>query len=117
AAETVHAVVGTKDDDALALPPGPDGRVDLAALLQALQDRSVVSVLLEGGPVLAAAFLRAGLVDRVVGYVAPALLGAGVAAVGDVGVGTIAAALRLRLSEVERVGGDVRLTARPERSE
>ena len=113
AAETVHAVVGSRSDDALALPPGPDGRVDLRALLQALQGRGVVSVLVEGGPVLAAAFLRAGLVDRVVGYVAPALLGAGAAAVGDLGAGTISAAVRLRLDEVVRVGDDVRLTLRP----
>ena len=53
------------------------------------------------------------LVDRVVGYVAPALLGAGAAAVGDLGAGTISAALRLRLDEAVRVGDDVRLTLRP----
>jgi diaminohydroxyphosphoribosylaminopyrimidine deaminase/5-amino-6-(5-phosphoribosylamino)uracil reductase len=94
------------------LPAAPDGRVDLAALLAALQDAGVVSVLLEGGPTLAAAFLRAGLVDRVVGYIAPALLGAGPSALGDLGVGTIADALRLRLDEVVRVGDDVRLTSR-----
>ena len=46
-------------------------------LLTSLFDRDVHHVLLEGGPTLAAAFLRAGLVDRVVGYVAPALLGDG----------------------------------------
>ncbi|MCU1693070.1 MAG: riboflavin biosynthesis protein ribd [Frankiales bacterium] len=112
-APTVHAVVGRRDDDALALPPGPDGRVDLVALLAALTARGVVSVLLEGGPTLAAAFLRAGLVDRVVGYVAPALLGAGPQAVADLGAGTISAALRLRLDEVVQVGDDVRLTVRP----
>ena len=43
---------------------------------------------------LAAAFLRAGLVDEVVAYVAPALLGAGASAVGDLGITTIADALR-----------------------
>ena len=113
AAETVHAVVGATADGALVLPAGPDGRVDLGALLQALQDRGVVSVLLEGGPVLAAAFLRAGLVDRVVAYLAPALLGAGPPALGDLGAGTISAALRLRLDETVQLGGDVRLTLRP----
>lgn len=113
AAETLHAVVGHKPDGALALPPGPDGRVDLVALLGALFERGVVSVLLEGGPVLAAAFVRQGLVDRVVAYVAPALLGAGAASVADVGVGTISEAVRLRLDEVVRVGDDVRLTLRP----
>ena len=52
-------------------------------------------VFLEGGPTLAAAFLRAGLVDEVVAYVAPMLLGAGRSAVGDLGIATIADALHL----------------------
>jgi diaminohydroxyphosphoribosylaminopyrimidine deaminase/5-amino-6-(5-phosphoribosylamino)uracil reductase len=86
-----------------------------AAALAVLHERGVVSVLLEGGATVAAAFLREGLVDRVVTYVAPALLGEGPSAVAPLGVGTISAALRLRLDEVERVGGDVRIVARPER--
>ena len=72
----------------------------------------MVSVLLEGGPTLAAAFVTAGLVDRVVAYVAPALLGAGPGVVGELGVGTITDAVRLRLCEVTRVGDDLRLTLR-----
>ncbi len=79
-----------------------------------LRDRGVVSVLLEGGPTLAGAFLRAGLVDRVVAYVAAALLGAGAAALGDIGVGTVRDAVRLRLDDVTRLGDDVRLVSRPQ---
>jgi len=100
----------------LELPTGADGHVDLPALLDRLAaDHDVVSVLLEGGPVLAGAFVAAGLVDRVIGYVAPALLGSGPAALADAGVGTIAGAHRLRLDEVTRLGDDVRLTMRPRR--
>jgi diaminohydroxyphosphoribosylaminopyrimidine deaminase / 5-amino-6-(5-phosphoribosylamino)uracil reductase len=98
--------------DQLSLPGDDDGRVDLAALLAALAGRGVVSVLLEGGPTLAGAFVRAGLVDRVVGYIAPALLGDGLPALQGAGVGTIAAAHRLRLDDVRRTGDDVRLTLR-----
>ena len=61
-------------------------------------------VFLEGGPTLAAAFLRAGLVDEVVAYVAPMLLGGGRNAVGDLGITTIADALRLRVTDVTTVG-------------
>lgn len=97
----------------LHVPTGEDGHLDLTALLQLLADRhDVVSVLLEGGPTLAGAFVAQDLVDRVVGYVAPALLGSGPPALADAGVGTIAAAHRLRLDDVTRTGDDVRLTMR-----
>ncbi|TQK70861.1 diaminohydroxyphosphoribosylaminopyrimidine deaminase [Nocardioides sp. SLBN-35] len=74
-------------------------------------------VFLEGGPTLAAAFLQAGLVDEVVTYVAPMLLGAGRSAVGDLGIATIADALHLRLVDTTVVGegaeANVRLIMRP----
>lgn len=106
-----------RDDEAptLVLTAADVPRHDLAAVLRVLADRGAVSVLLEGGPTLAGAFVRAGLVDRVVGYVAPVLLGAGPAALGDIGVGTIAAAHRLLLDDVTRVGTDLRLVLRPPR--
>jgi diaminohydroxyphosphoribosylaminopyrimidine deaminase/5-amino-6-(5-phosphoribosylamino)uracil reductase len=91
---------------------GPDGRLDLEALLGKLFQGGQRHVLLEGGPRLAGGFLRAGLVDRAVAYVAPTVLGAGPAAVEDAGVATIADALRFRLDDVTRVGHDVRLTLR-----
>src|SRR3954451_17062329 len=57
-------------------------------------------VFLEGGPTLAGAFLRAGLVDEVVAYVAPMLLGSGRTAVGDLGITTISGALHLSVTDV-----------------
>lgn len=94
------------------LPRGPEG-LDLNALLQTLYARGVRSVLLEGGPTLAGSFVAAGLVDRVVAYIAPALIGGGgVPALAGAGAPSIDAAWRLRLDEVERLGPDVRLIAR-----
>jgi diaminohydroxyphosphoribosylaminopyrimidine deaminase / 5-amino-6-(5-phosphoribosylamino)uracil reductase len=92
---------------------GPDGRgVDLDAVLALLHERQVRSVLLECGATLAGAFVDAGLVDRVVAYVAPALLGQGPAALTTRGVGaTIGAIRRLVLQDVGLVGADVRLVA------
>jgi diaminohydroxyphosphoribosylaminopyrimidine deaminase/5-amino-6-(5-phosphoribosylamino)uracil reductase len=84
---------------------------DPAEALKRLLDQDCQHVLLEGGPTLAGAFLREGLVDRVVAYLAPALLGAGPAALSDAGVGTIAEAIRLEITDIARVGPDVRLTA------
>ena len=89
---------------------------DPDAVLAALHDRGVVDVLLEGGPRLAGAFVAAHRVDRVLAYLAPALLGAGPAALDDAGVGTIADIARLQVDEVRRVGVDVLVDARPERT-
>ncbi|MGH3319129.1 MAG: bifunctional diaminohydroxyphosphoribosylaminopyrimidine deaminase/5-amino-6-(5-phosphoribosylamino)uracil reductase RibD [Streptosporangiaceae bacterium] len=93
--------------------PRSGGGLDLTALLSELGAREVVSVLLEGGPTLAAAFLARGLVDRVIAYIAPALIGGGAPpALAGPGTPTIDAVQRLRLDEMVRVGPDVRLTAR-----
>ncbi|KUL51940.1 bifunctional diaminohydroxyphosphoribosylaminopyrimidine deaminase/5-amino-6-(5-phosphoribosylamino)uracil reductase RibD [Streptomyces sp. NRRL S-1521] len=91
--------------------PRADGGLDVPALLDALHSRGVRSVLLEGGPTLAGAFVAAGAVDRVVGYLAPALLGAGPAALSGGGITTITQALRLDVSEIRRLGPDLRITA------
>jgi diaminohydroxyphosphoribosylaminopyrimidine deaminase/5-amino-6-(5-phosphoribosylamino)uracil reductase len=90
---------------------GPDGRIDLSALLTELYARGIRNVLLEGGPTLAGAFLAAGLVDKVIGYLAPKLLGAGRAALLDAGVTTIAEAIDLDLTDIAQVGPDLRFTA------
>ncbi len=86
-----------------------------AALLAELFDRDVRRVLLEGGPTLAAGFLRDGLVDEAVVHLAPSLLGAGPALVGNLGIPTISGALSLAVTDVTRLGGDVEIRLRPRR--
>ena len=80
-------------------------------VVRALADRT--DVLLEGGPTLAGAFLRAGVVHRILAYVAPMLLGGPVTAVDDVGVATIAGALRWRYDGVQQIGPDLLLSLVP----
>ncbi|WP_051114981.1 bifunctional diaminohydroxyphosphoribosylaminopyrimidine deaminase/5-amino-6-(5-phosphoribosylamino)uracil reductase RibD [Actinokineospora enzanensis] len=89
---------------------------DPAEVLAVLRARGVVDVLLEGGPTLAGAFAAAGLVDRVLAYVAPTLLGAGPVALGASGVSTITAAHRLVVEGVTMSGPDVRISAVPARN-
>lgn len=122
--QPLRAVMGHR-----ALPDGSrllDGSVETAVLdtrdpdtaLAELYARDRRHVFLEGGPTLAAAFLRAGLVDEVVAYVAPALLGAGRSAVGDLGITSVHDLRRFRLAETSVLGSgleaDVRLTLVPE---
>ena len=80
-------------------------------MLKALADRT--DVLLEGGPGLAGAFLRAGAIDRILAYVAPILVGGPVTAVDDVGVSTISGALRWQFDRVDQAGPDLVLSLVP----
>jgi diaminohydroxyphosphoribosylaminopyrimidine deaminase / 5-amino-6-(5-phosphoribosylamino)uracil reductase len=109
-ADTAH-LSGT-GAEVVRLPRAATG-LAVPALLAALHERDARSVLLEGGPTLAGAFVAAGAVDKVTGYLAPALLGAGATALGDAGIPTIARALRLDVSEAVRIGPDLRITAYP----
>ena len=98
-----------------AAPTHVSRATDPAALLTELYDRDVRRALLEGGPGLAAAFLRAGLVDEIVLHTAPKLLGAGPSLVGDLGITAITGALSLEVVDVTRLGGDVQVRLRPTR--
>lgn len=96
--------------------PGERGRVDLKGMLRILGDRGVVSLLLEGGATLAGAFAAGGLIDRYVFYLAPKLLGAsGAGALNGWVADSITDAAGLVISEVKRVGPDLRITAYPYR--
>jgi diaminohydroxyphosphoribosylaminopyrimidine deaminase/5-amino-6-(5-phosphoribosylamino)uracil reductase len=78
-------------------------------------DRPLRSVLIEGGPTLAWSAISEGLVDRLVVYVAPLLIG-GVdapAALGGEGVATIASAIPIEIEDIDRLGDDLRITGRP----
>jgi diaminohydroxyphosphoribosylaminopyrimidine deaminase/5-amino-6-(5-phosphoribosylamino)uracil reductase len=81
--------------------------------LKALYDRGVRHVLVEGGPTLAGAFVEARCVDEVVAYLAPTLLGAGPAALGDAGFATLTDALMLEIESVTRLGEDIKVVGRP----
>ncbi|MFF0475502.1 bifunctional diaminohydroxyphosphoribosylaminopyrimidine deaminase/5-amino-6-(5-phosphoribosylamino)uracil reductase RibD [Streptomyces sp. NPDC004284] len=96
--------------DVVRLPRAERG-LSVPALLDALHARGVRSILLEGGPTLAGAFLAAGAVDQVVGYLAPVLLGAGPTGLADAGITTLTEALRLDITETAHIGSDIRITA------
>jgi diaminohydroxyphosphoribosylaminopyrimidine deaminase/5-amino-6-(5-phosphoribosylamino)uracil reductase len=72
-----------------------EGGVALGDVLQSLADRSIQSVLVEGGSKVVTAFIREGLFDRLTAYIAPRLFGRGVEAVGDLGIVDAASALHL----------------------
>ncbi|MFC4222849.1 bifunctional diaminohydroxyphosphoribosylaminopyrimidine deaminase/5-amino-6-(5-phosphoribosylamino)uracil reductase RibD [Lysinibacter cavernae] len=86
---------------------------NLDLLLHELGDRGIRTVLVEGGPTLASAFIRAGLVDEVHAYLAPVLLGGSRLALDELGVATIDQAIRLTPFSTTVLGNDVRIIAHP----
>jgi diaminohydroxyphosphoribosylaminopyrimidine deaminase/5-amino-6-(5-phosphoribosylamino)uracil reductase len=98
-----------------AAPTHVSRATDPGALLAELYGRDVRRALLEGGPELAAAFLRAGLVDEIVLHQAPKLLGGGPSLVADLGILSLGDALPLEVVDVTRLGGDVQIRMRPTR--
>ncbi|MEU5267000.1 RibD family protein [Streptomyces hygroscopicus] len=121
AAPTMIAVADDADashlEDVATVVRLPRAKVglDVEALLRELHLRGVRGMFLEGGPTLAASFVSAGLVDRIVAYIAPALLGRGKSGLEGGSIGTIDDILRCELVDVARSGPDVRLIARPQR--
>lgn len=84
---------------------------DPVAALATLWEHEVRTVIIEGGSVIHTAFLTAGLVDELNIYIAPALLGAGTQAVADLGIRTMADALRGQDVSLETLGVDCLVTA------
>jgi diaminohydroxyphosphoribosylaminopyrimidine deaminase/5-amino-6-(5-phosphoribosylamino)uracil reductase len=100
--------------EVLVLDDAGSALIPLEALLRELGKRDVQRVLLEGGPTLAWEAVRSGLVDEVVLFFAPILIGgqdAPSVLMGG-GIHTIAAPFRLDFDEVSRVGSDIKVVAR-----
>lgn len=89
--------------------PGRGGRVPLPALLSALAKRQITSLLLEGGSELNASALRAGLVDRVMLYVAPRLLGGrnAIGLIGGLSPARLGEAVALERLSIRKIGDDM----------
>jgi len=92
---------------------GDDARVDLHAMLQMLAQRGINDVLVEAGPVLSGALLSAGLVDEVLLYLAPKLIGSDGLGMFNLGsFSGLAQCPQLEILEVSSMGPDLRVIAR-----
>jgi len=89
--------------------PSKEGLVDLERLLEALAEREVTSVLVEGGGILLGSLFDCELVDKVIAFIAPTIIGGTEAktAVSGRGIDKVADSLRLRRVSMERFGEDV----------
>ena len=102
AGASVH-LVGVQDD-----------RVDLAAVMNKLADLEINDVLVEAGPTLAGSMLASGLVDELVIYQAPHIMGSETRAMFTTpDWRTIEQRLQVEIADVRKIGTDLRITARP----
>ena len=96
--------------------PGTDGRVDLHALLQYLAKQQYNEVLIEAGPTLSGAFLAADLVDELIIYIAPHLLGSSARGLFHLpALEKLADRIDLDITDMRAVGPDWRILARIQR--
>jgi len=91
-----------------------EGRIELRAFAQRAAEENITSLIVEGGGELAAAFLREKLVDQVHIYIAPRILGEGIAAIADLHIEKIKDSLRLKDVRTRRLGADLLYTAEVE---
>jgi diaminohydroxyphosphoribosylaminopyrimidine deaminase/5-amino-6-(5-phosphoribosylamino)uracil reductase len=94
--------------------PAKDGRIDLNALLRELAQRQCNEVLVEAGATLAGSFLRRGLLDEIIIYMAPKLLGSNARPIFDLPLDTMSSSLALKIKDIRAVGRDWRITAVPD---
>lgn len=93
--------------------PNAQGKVDLAAMLRDLGSRDTNELHVEAGFKLNGSFLREGLVDELLLYLAPKLLGAGAMGMANFGpLNTLSQATVLEWQDVQRLGDDLRIVAR-----
>ncbi len=123
-APTLIAVTGKATEDAVAalrargvevvVFAGRDARIDIVSLLEELGRRGMSEVLVESGPQLAGELVEHGLVDRYVFYIAPKLLGTvGLSGIAGLVVPNIADAREFTVTNVRRLGADIRIDAKP----
>ena len=94
--------------------PDANGRVDLKALLEFLVQRGVNEVHVEAGPRLSGGFLKAGLVDEIVVYMAPCVLGSDARGwFDDLNLSDLDQKTNLKFQDVRMIGPNLRIIARP----
>lgn len=109
AAEAALQAVGAS----LLCIPDDRGRVDLRALLQHLAQAQCNEVLIEAGAKLAGSALAAGLVDELVAYLAPVLMGSDARPLADLPLARMEQRMQLAITDIVAVGNDWRITAKP----
>jgi len=107
-----------REDIETIILPAPNNQVDLSGMLAVLAKREINEVMVEAGAVLNGALLRSQLIDEIIFYVAPKLMGDTARAVFHLpGMEYMAQNIQLHIVDIRAVGKDWRITATPEYNE
>jgi len=116
---TIVAVTGMADKEKIKtierlgahvlICPVKEGRVDLSFLMKSVSAMDIDSVMIEGGSTIAFSALKEGIVDKIIGFVAPKILGGATAPapVGGSGIPFMEEAINIRDWKIRKMGGDL----------
>jgi diaminohydroxyphosphoribosylaminopyrimidine deaminase/5-amino-6-(5-phosphoribosylamino)uracil reductase len=110
--ETLSAQLAAAGAEGAALARA-DGGLDLVQLMALLSSRQCNEILVESGPRLAGALLQEGLLDELIVYMAPALMGDRARPLLELPLDLMADKVQLRIDDVRKIGQDLRFIARP----
>ena len=83
------------------------GMIDLTELMKELGKREITSIMIEGGAELNAESLRSGIVDKVLFFISPGLIGSGLTAIGDLGINQVDKSIKLENISYKKIGKDI----------
>lgn len=90
-----------------------NGRVDLLEFLKRAGDNRITSILVEGGQKILTSFVNHKLADKIYCFVAPKIIGKGLEALGEMGIGKISDAVQLRNFEMKKIEDNILITGYP----
>ena len=83
------------------------GKIDLEKLMKDLGKREICSIMIEGGAELNAEALQSGIVDKVLFFISPKMIGKGLGAVGDLGINKVDKSITLKGIDYKKIGKDI----------
>lgn len=108
-----HKTLAKKGVEVTYAQVSEEGGIDLVAAMESLADQGINEVLVETGAVLAGSFLQDGLVDEVVVYMAPKLLGSNARPLMQLPLESMSEAVDLELQNLSQIGKDIKLVFKP----
>ena len=87
--------------------PSKNGKVDLVQLMKELGKHEITSIMIEGGAELNSEAIKSDIVDKIMFFISPGIIGKGKEAIGDLGIKTISKSIKLKKVKTYKIGKDI----------